>query len=383
MWTALGFVSVLAGFVWTAWVARKAALLTDASAQLSALQTHVNAVLQENAALRLELNSALQRLGALDNELSRLRTHESSLRGGANALIERFLTEAHENAVDSITDGNLARVQSRLSKLWAFVEKNGFTVTAVAREGSLRKMEEAHRVACEKAEAKKDQSRIKEEMREQAREEREHQQAVERDERSRNDAQKALEKALLEEKLRAKDGVIQEQDSAFQKKLAELRLALTEAETKAQRSMSLAQQTRAGHVYVISNVGAFGDDVYKIGMTRRADPQDRVDELGDASVPFPFDIHMMIGCSDAPMLENRLHTELADCRMNLVNVRKEYFQVPLDRIRSLVERLGGEVKYELKTSVMEAEAFEYNESERLRKQGRASEIPIAEAGDDE
>jgi regulator of replication initiation timing len=383
MWTALGFVSVLAGFVWTAWVARKAALLTDASAQISALQTHVNAVLQENAALRLELNSALQRLGALDNELSRLRTHESSLRGGANALIERFLTEAHENAVDSITDGNLARVQSRLSKLWAFVEKNGFTVTAVAREGSLRKMEEAHRVACEKAEAKKDQSRIKEEMREQAREEREHQQAVERDERSRNDAQKALEKALLEEKLRAKDGVIQEQDSAFQKKLAELRLALTEAETKAQRSMSLAQQTRAGHVYVISNVGAFGDDVYKIGMTRRADPQDRVDELGDASVPFPFDIHMMIGCSDAPMLENRLHTELADCRMNLVNVRKEYFQVPLDRIRSLVERLGGEVKYELKTSVMEAEAFEYNESERLRKQGRASEIPIAEAGDDE
>jgi hypothetical protein len=66
-----------------------------------------------------------------------------------------------------------------------------------------------------------------------------------------------------------------------------------------------------------------------------------------------------------------------------VNVRKEYFQVPLDRIRSLVERLGGEVKYELKKSVMEAEAFEYNESERLRKQGRASEIPIAEAGDDE
>lgn len=95
---------------------------------------------------------------------------------------------------------------------------------------------------------------------------------------------------------------------------------------------------RAGYVYVISNIGAFGPDVYKIGMTRRLDPQDRVDELGDASVPFNFDVHAMIFSDDAPALEAALHRAFEDRKLNMVNTRREFFHVTLDEIKDVVKK---------------------------------------------
>src|SRR5437868_4948931 len=89
-------------------------------------------------------------------------------------------------------------------------------------------------------------------------------------------------------------------------------------------AVSMAQQTKAGHVYVISNIGTMGDGVFKIGMTRRLTPNERIDELGCAAVPFPFDVHMMIHCEDAPGLENALHHALHKRRINKVNLRKEF-----------------------------------------------------------
>lgn len=94
---------------------------------------------------------------------------------------------------------------------------------------------------------------------------------------------------------------------------------------------------KAGYVYVISNIGSFGDEVYKIGMTRRLDPQDRVDELGDASVPFRFDVHAMIFSDDAPALESALHRAFEDRKVNMVNNRKEFFNVSLDEIEQVVK----------------------------------------------
>ncbi len=94
---------------------------------------------------------------------------------------------------------------------------------------------------------------------------------------------------------------------------------------------------RAGYVYVISNIGSFGKDVYKIGMTRRLDPQDRVDELGDASVPFRFDVHAMIFSDDAPALEAALHKAFSDKKVNMVNQRREFFHVTLDEIKEVVK----------------------------------------------
>lgn len=95
---------------------------------------------------------------------------------------------------------------------------------------------------------------------------------------------------------------------------------------------------RAGYVYIISNIGAFGENVYKIGMTRRLDPQERIDELGDASVPFNFDVHAMIFSDDAPALEAALHRAFENRKLNMVNQRREFFNVTLDEIKEVVKK---------------------------------------------
>lgn len=95
---------------------------------------------------------------------------------------------------------------------------------------------------------------------------------------------------------------------------------------------------RAGYVYIISNIGAFGENIYKIGMTRRLNPQERIDELGGASVPFKFDVHAMIFSDDAPTLEASLHRAFENKKVNMANNRKEFFNVTLAEIKEVVER---------------------------------------------
>ena len=119
----------------------------------------------------------------------------------------------------------------------------------------------------------------------------------------------------------------------------------------------MAQQTRSGHVYVISNVGSFGEDVYKIGMTRRLEPHDRVRELGDASVPFELDVHAMIPSADAPALERGLHQRFLSRQLNKVNPRKEFFRVTLQELREEITRIGIDASW-----TIAAEAREYRES---------------------
>lgn len=124
---------------------------------------------------------------------------------------------------------------------------------------------------------------------------------------------------------------------------------------------------RAGYVYIISNIGAFGENIYKIGMTRRLEPEDRIAELSGASVPFKFDIHAMIFSDDAPKLEAALHNHFADKKVNLVNGRKEFFNVTLDEIKQVVrENHDKSVDF---INIPDAE--QYRESLMLRK--RANE----------
>ena len=124
----------------------------------------------------------------------------------------------------------------------------------------------------------------------------------------------------------------------------------------------MAEQTRRGHVYVISNIGSFGEEVYKIGLTRRLDPLDRIRELGDASVPFLFDVHAIIFSEDAPALEAALHQRFHHARVNAVNRRKEFFNVSLDEIRSAAMELAGD-EIDFRTTVA---ADEYYETRRLK-----------------
>ena len=117
---------------------------------------------------------------------------------------------------------------------------------------------------------------------------------------------------------------------------------------------------------MISNIGAFGENVYKIGMTRRLDPQDRVDELGDASVPFDFDVHAMIFSDDAPRLEAALHNAFEDRKLNFVNQRREFFRVSLDEIKKVVKE-----NYDRSVEFVElAPAEQYRESIKLREEAQ-------------
>lgn len=169
--------------------------------------------------------------------------------------------------------------------------------------------------------------------------------------------QKALKELKREKELAEKDAAkaqaaIEKNEAALAKvkteaqvkklqaQIEELKIALQRAEERRDRAISMAQQTRCGYVYVISNIGSFGAGIYKIGMTRRITPTERVYELGNASVPFRFDIHAMIYTEDAPGLESALHRKFEKFRVNTENWRKEYFKVPLEDIRKTVEDYG-------------------------------------------
>ena len=149
----------------------------------------------------------------------------------------------------------------------------------------------------------------------------------------------------------------QTERARYEQELVELQEKWQAAEEKNRRAISLAQQTKRGHVYIISNIGSFGHDVFKVGMTRRLDPMDRVKELGDASVPFDFDVHAMIYSEDAPRLEGELHRRFEDRRLNKVNLRREFFGVTVTELKQVIDDLGISVHW-----TMFAEAAQYRES---------------------
>ena len=190
-------------------------------------------------------------------------------------------------------------------------------------------------------EAYKEQQR--EERRRKLEAEREERQAQRELEAERKRAEKdaaAAEAAIARHQMELAQAKTDKQIAQLNSQIALLQESLRQANERRERALSMAQQTRCGYVYVISNVGSFGDGVYKIGLTRRVEPMERVVELGDASVPFPFDVHTFIYSEDAPALESALHRKFDDRKVNGVNFRKEYFRVPLAEIRKAVEELG-------------------------------------------
>lgn len=155
-----------------------------------------------------------------------------------------------------------------------------------------------------------------------------------------------------------------EERAALLEKKSELEQHLGDIEISLKDIDYREANQRAGYVYVISNVGSFGENIYKIGMTRRLDPQDRVDELGDASVPFNFDVHAMIFSDDAPALEAALHRAFEDRKVNMVNQRREFFNVTLDEIKDVIKKnFDKTVEF---VDVPDAE--QYHISEKMRAQ---------------
>ena len=148
----------------------------------------------------------------------------------------------------------------------------------------------------------------------------------------------------------------------MQEKVADLEARLGEAAKSIADLDYREANQRAGYVYIISNIGSFGEDVYKIGMTRRLNPQERIDELSGASVPFKFDVHALIFTDDAPRLESALHKAFENRKLNLINPRREFFHVSLEEIEQVV-RANYDKSVEF---VREADAEQYRRSEKLR-----------------
>lgn len=281
----------------------------------------------------------------------------------------RFVVDAFNGKVDSILSrskaDNFGTLEQQIRDAFALVNNNGAAfrnarITEDYLDARLSELKWAVAVQALRDRDREEQRRIREQMREEEKARREIARALKEAGREEEALQKAMEKVQAQA---AKANAAQRAE--FEAKLRQLQDQLTEAEARNQRALSMAQQTKAGHVYVISNVGSFGEGMVKIGMTRRLEPLDRIRELGDASVPFNFDVHAMIWSEDAPGLERELHRRFVRHQVNKVNPRKEFFQVSLGDLRSQVEELGMEA-----TWTMTAMATEYQESlamaDRLR-----------------
>jgi hypothetical protein len=188
------------------------------------------------------------------------------------------------------------------------------------------------------------------------------------EEKARKEYEEKMRQAARDEELKRKAveeaekrfaSATTEQKAHYEQELRTLRQELADA---TQRALTIAQQTKKGHVYIISNVGSFGEGVYKIGQTRRPEPQDRVDELGGASVPFEFDVHALIESENAPALEHKLHKQLLALQLNKINSRKEFFRVSLTDIHREIEKLNQGEDFTVKVWTEKAVATEYRDS---------------------
>lgn len=181
-----------------------------------------------------------------------------------------------------------------------------------------------------------DRKREREELREEQKARREIERAIKESDLRESELRRKIDQ---EKRKAANDRINEEKRKMYESRILELEERLEKAIEDGQRAKSMAEQTRMGYVYIISNKGSFGEDMYKIGMTRRLEPMDRVRELGDASVPFAFDVHALVFSDDAPSLENDLHKKLALYQVNKVNRRKEFFKAPLSVIQQVVDEL--------------------------------------------
>ena len=279
----------------------------------------------------------------------------------------RLMLRAFNNECDSATLkvrwNNVLKMEQRISKACNAINKLGEPNKIRIMPGYLNlKLAELH-LAHERQEKlqeeKEEQRRIREQIREDQKVQRENEQAKREVEREEKRYQQALKRARNELGQTHGDALIK-----LNEQIKLLEGKVQETQEMKERALSMAQITKLGHIYVVSNIGSFGENVYKIGMTRRLVPEDRVKELGDASVPFRFDVHAMIRTENAPELENKLHHIFNEKRINIVNRRKEFFNVSLEEIEKAVRENHGEIEF---TKLAEAREFRETMAIRLKE----------------
>lgn len=283
------------------------------------------------------------------------------------ADMQKLLLRAFNSECDDVIehvkynnlDSSLKRINSSrdaISKLGAIMQ---ISIAPAYYKLKIDEMYLAFEYQRKKEQEKEEQKEARARMREEAKLAKEIEEERKKLEKEQKHYQNALKK-ITEQLKTASD----EDRSAIEEKKAEIESQLQKIDADFKNVDYREANQRAGYVYVISNIGSFGENVYKIGMTRRLDPMDRVDELGDASVPFDFDVHAMIFSDDAPKLEAALHQAFADRKLNFVNQRREFFNVTLDEIKAVVKK-----NFDKSVEFIDvAPAEQYRESQAIKNQ---------------
>ena len=285
-------------------------------------------------------------------------------------LSTRAFNNECESCIASVTWSNIAKMEQRIERAQSdinkFNEVNQVVIADAYVRLKIKELRLVHEWRQKKQQQKEEQAEIRRQEREEERAVREAAAAAAAAQKEEDRYQALLRtaqaeaRAAAEAMARTHSSQDQARVATLQKELEDLEAKLAEANAKNVRALSMAQQTRRGHVYIISNIGAFGEEVYKIGMTRRLDPMDRIDELGDASVPFCFDVHALICSDDAPAMEKQLHEAFAGKRLNKINTRKEFFRVSLDEIQQVALKISPDANF-----VTTALADEFRQSQTI------------------
>ncbi len=302
------------------------------------------------------LRNATAYTAPYDIEITGNAVHDKKiLKNQGYLLISAFNSEC-DYLISKISSRNYEATITRIEKLAENLEKRlisleiGINLNYV--ESKMQECAVYYQYIYQKTAEAEEQREIRAQISEEKKAEREIEKAIRDSEKEEDILQQALTKVRKEMAYASA-----EQKMRYEFQLEELTERLAQAEVLRERALSMAQQTKRGFVYIISNIGSFGEDIYKIGMTRRLEPLDRVKELSSASVPFAFDVHAMIYSEDAPALEKRLHNHFDLASVNKVNSRKEFFEITLSEIRDYVEDAGLKTRW-----TMAADATDYRQS---------------------
>ena len=277
-------------------------------------------------------------------------------------ILRSFNNEC-DNVIDKVKFNNIDSMRNRIIKSFEQLNKlneiNRISIKVDYLNLKLDELALAYEYQLKKQEEKEEQKRIREELREQQKVERELEEARKNTIKDKQHYEKAINE--LKQRLELTDNLEEKQNLTSKMNLLEVEL--DNINSKLADIDYRQKNQKAGYVYIISNIGAFGENIYKIGMTRRLEPEERIHELSDASVPFNFDIHAMIFSEDAPALENALHKAFENKKVNMMNSRKEFFNVTLDEIKNVVKN-----NFDKSVDFIDiAPAEQYRETQRMKK----------------
>lgn len=250
-------------------------------------------------------------------------------------LCLRSFNNECDAAVSSVKFSNYDRCEERIYQSAETISKLGSILTVEINDRyvdlKIKQLQLAHEYETKRQEEKEQLKELRAQQREEAQARKEMEQARQTAEKEQSHYERALAtiNAQLEICTEDKKADLENEKMKIETRLEDINKNIADLDYR-------AANIKAGYVYIISNIGAFGENIYKIGMTRRLDPMERVDELSDASVPFKFDVHALIFSEDAPALEAALHREFEDKKVNMINGRKEFFRVSLDEIKRVV-----------------------------------------------